>query len=110
MIVVGRYWSDFNNQHKFFVSFARERNFDPLIAENWYYISKEEVAHVKVLYRFYKNLTRAKTNQKKGGRNILGFHKHSLVTTLQYAFPNVEFNTEKFSRTLTGKLILHQNH
>ena len=31
----------------FFEKFAKERNFEPLVASNWYQISREQVEEVK---------------------------------------------------------------
>lgn len=42
-----RGWKDMNNQREFFDSFAAERNFDPLIPENWYSFTKRDIKGVR---------------------------------------------------------------
>jgi hypothetical protein len=36
------------NMRLFLEEFARQRNFDPLVAESWYAISKEDLSQYKV--------------------------------------------------------------
>jgi hypothetical protein len=43
-IFSGYYWSDLNNRRKMFEDFARDNNFDHLVAENWYPIAGERIA------------------------------------------------------------------
>ncbi len=31
----GNYWSDSHNLRKFFIEFASQQKFDPLVSENW---------------------------------------------------------------------------
>jgi hypothetical protein len=44
-----RYWANLQNRRKFFDEFARENNFDPLIPDNWYGISKRQIKNKQVL-------------------------------------------------------------
>jgi hypothetical protein len=43
-----RYWFDVGNRRNFFEKFAARHGFDPLIAENWYTVSKESIIKTKV--------------------------------------------------------------
>ena len=41
------YWKQVKNRRRYFEAFAREKKFDPLVAENWYSIS-DELSSAKV--------------------------------------------------------------
>ncbi len=43
LVFVGRYWSDANNQRKFFIEFASQKGFDPLVTENWNKVKPTEI-------------------------------------------------------------------
>jgi hypothetical protein len=44
------YWTSEKgkNMRKFLEDFAKKRKFDPLVAENWYNVSKEDISQYKV--------------------------------------------------------------
>lgn len=44
-----------SNRRKFFITFARSNQFDPLIPENWYNQSKEYIKTLPVRSSFYSN-------------------------------------------------------
>ena len=46
------YWLDIDNRRKFFLKFAEEKGFDPLVPENWYTITKRQVSAKKVILLF----------------------------------------------------------
>jgi len=41
----GNYWQDTQNKLEFFETFAKKKHFDPLVAENWYTISHQELRY-----------------------------------------------------------------
>lgn len=44
----GDRWRDVNNRREFFENFAAKKGFDPLIAENWYTFTREDILAEKV--------------------------------------------------------------
>eukprot|EP00026_Physarum_polycephalum_P001342 Phypoly_transcript_01343.p1 GENE.Phypoly_transcript_01343~~Phypoly_transcript_01343.p1 ORF type:complete len:974 (+),score=101.70 Phypoly_transcript_01343:154-3075(+) len=77
-------WIDEDNRKQLFHMFAKQGNFDPLVAENWYKVTKADILEIK------------------GASSILkyygGFQKALLAT-----FPNIGFDATKFT-------ILPKNH
>lgn len=49
-LIVGGHWGEVKNRKKFFDDFASDRNFDPLISENWYSITTKDVEGTKVCF------------------------------------------------------------
>jgi hypothetical protein len=45
----GNYWIDVKNRRKFFLEVAKKFNFNPLVPENWYNISHDNILSCKVL-------------------------------------------------------------
>jgi hypothetical protein len=45
---LGNFWHDIKNQRKWFLAFAENRGFDPLVAENWYNINFQTLHFIKV--------------------------------------------------------------
>jgi len=43
------YWANRENRRQFFLDFARQRGFDPLIAANWQRITTADIVTKKVL-------------------------------------------------------------
>jgi hypothetical protein len=43
-----KYWDDPVRRKEFFDSFAKESKFDPLVPENWYSVSPQELREIKV--------------------------------------------------------------
>lgn len=48
-MIVGDYWANARNRRHFFERFAADKGFDPLIAQNWYSITHEQLDEYKVL-------------------------------------------------------------
>lgn len=44
------YYADAVNRKKIFDKFAKSRGFDPLVAENWYSITSEDILPFRVCY------------------------------------------------------------
>eukprot|EP00026_Physarum_polycephalum_P001348 Phypoly_transcript_01349.p1 GENE.Phypoly_transcript_01349~~Phypoly_transcript_01349.p1 ORF type:complete len:1107 (+),score=164.22 Phypoly_transcript_01349:191-3322(+) len=71
------HWNDAENKREVFRQVAKEMEFDPLIASNWYSVRTDSI--------FYK----------KGARAILAQHGN-FVQALCDLFPNVKFDKPKF--------------
>lgn len=52
IIIAGRlkYWTDKENQRQFFRDIAKDQNFDPLIARNWYSMTVRKILNYKVYF------------------------------------------------------------
>lgn len=48
MFLLAKYWEHAENRRKFFLDFARDHKFDPLVAKNWYSVSNELVRATRV--------------------------------------------------------------
>lgn len=48
MTTAESYWQDMANRRKFFMDYATENNFDPLLPENWYNVSSYKIKERKV--------------------------------------------------------------
>eukprot|EP00026_Physarum_polycephalum_P001669 Phypoly_transcript_01671.p1 GENE.Phypoly_transcript_01671~~Phypoly_transcript_01671.p1 ORF type:complete len:1064 (+),score=159.93 Phypoly_transcript_01671:260-3193(+) len=72
------YWGKRENQRKFFMYFAGMKGFDPLVPENWYPITTDEI-------------------REMGGKFILAYHNGAFVTSLSHAFPELELPPTKFN-------------
>lgn len=44
----GNFWRDEDNRRKFFNNYAFIRGFDPLVAQNWHDVKREDVTVEKV--------------------------------------------------------------
>jgi hypothetical protein len=42
-LLAGNYWDDPKRRRKFFIEFAKEKGFNPLVAENWYSVPPSEI-------------------------------------------------------------------
>lgn len=47
-MILAKYWEVAENRRQFFLDFAREHKFDPLVPKNWYSVSNELVRATKV--------------------------------------------------------------
>ncbi len=43
-VFTGKYWKDTHNRRKFFIEFAAQKGFDPLVAENWNNIKTKDIS------------------------------------------------------------------
>jgi hypothetical protein len=44
----GRFYADLNNRREVFNKFARKKGFDPLVAEKWYNVPRQDILATKV--------------------------------------------------------------
>ena len=61
LYVAERYWFEVGNRRKFFEKFAAKHDFDPLISDNWYPITKQMI--ITKVIQDYKN---EKKKRKEG--------------------------------------------
>eukprot|EP00026_Physarum_polycephalum_P002670 Phypoly_transcript_02678.p1 GENE.Phypoly_transcript_02678~~Phypoly_transcript_02678.p1 ORF type:complete len:822 (+),score=110.18 Phypoly_transcript_02678:190-2655(+) len=73
------FWRDSNNKRIFFDEYARNKGFDPLLAENWYSLDSKD------LRSFSKDIT-----------DILELHENSIVQTLIAVYPSIGLGKTKF--------------
>eukprot|EP00026_Physarum_polycephalum_P001762 Phypoly_transcript_01764.p1 GENE.Phypoly_transcript_01764~~Phypoly_transcript_01764.p1 ORF type:complete len:946 (-),score=154.63 Phypoly_transcript_01764:299-3136(-) len=78
--VTDNYWKDPKNRRQFFDEYARDHNFDPLEAGNWYSVLYEELV------------------QYKGGGRVIRYHG-TYARALKELYPEVNFNMERFKKT-----------
>jgi len=64
-------WRDPANRRKFFEDYAKEQLFDPLIAENWYSQTKDNIM------------------SKKGAFSVINFYKCNMANALISLFPDL---------------------
>jgi len=58
--------------------FAKSKNFDPLVSENWYSVKREEIF------------------LRKGGRAVLSYYKNNPAKALIHLYPEVTFEKLRF--------------
>lgn len=44
---------DTSQQQEFFISYAHQNLFDPLVADNWYHVDRESIMKFKVLFKYH---------------------------------------------------------
>lgn len=79
-IVPVGYWSKAENRKKFLVEFAKEKGFDPEVADNWTSVLQSDLA------------------KKKGAGGMLKIYGNSFKRALVDIFPNVSFKKHKFAQ------------
>eukprot|EP00026_Physarum_polycephalum_P001689 Phypoly_transcript_01691.p1 GENE.Phypoly_transcript_01691~~Phypoly_transcript_01691.p1 ORF type:complete len:1022 (+),score=174.74 Phypoly_transcript_01691:50-3115(+) len=73
------FWQDARNCRRLLCELAEEMKFDPLITENWYTISKEDVL------------------RHEKGKAMLAFYNNSQIKPIIHAFPELHFSPLKFA-------------
>jgi hypothetical protein len=66
------YWKELGNRKEFFDNLARENGFDPLVAENWYSITRKMIEQKKVCKNKFLPLHKRKAEQERGRRGNRG--------------------------------------
>jgi len=65
------YWTYASNRRAFFDKFAKDSQFDPLVAKNWYSIPPETIPRAK------------------GGSSVLAYHMGSVARALLHLYPDI---------------------
>eukprot|EP00026_Physarum_polycephalum_P002833 Phypoly_transcript_02842.p1 GENE.Phypoly_transcript_02842~~Phypoly_transcript_02842.p1 ORF type:complete len:838 (+),score=97.84 Phypoly_transcript_02842:84-2597(+) len=76
------YWADAKNRKTFFTIYAKEKRFDPLLAENWFSVTTEDILHCKF---------------PQGAESVLAFYSTSVSHALLHLFPDIGLDASKFS-------------
>eukprot|EP00026_Physarum_polycephalum_P000830 Phypoly_transcript_00831.p1 GENE.Phypoly_transcript_00831~~Phypoly_transcript_00831.p1 ORF type:complete len:1315 (+),score=159.79 Phypoly_transcript_00831:513-3947(+) len=74
------YWAETKNRRVFLENYARDKKFDPLVAENWY-------RHHADTFRLYK-----------GGEGVLAYYDGNYVQALAHLFPELHLDEKKLTR------------
>lgn len=77
--------------------FAKEKEFDPLIPENWYKVTRDDVEKQKVLFPVCFVMDFIFTLFKQGGQSVLFRHDNKLSEALLDLFPNIGLSKHKFN-------------
>eukprot|EP00026_Physarum_polycephalum_P001966 Phypoly_transcript_01970.p1 GENE.Phypoly_transcript_01970~~Phypoly_transcript_01970.p1 ORF type:complete len:954 (+),score=99.16 Phypoly_transcript_01970:90-2951(+) len=85
-IMQQNHWQNMANRREFMREVANKRGFDPLVAENWYTLTKENIMHFK------------------GVLSILKFHNGSLANALLSLFPEIGLEEHKFTTSGAANL------
>ena len=91
-------WLLAQSRRSFFDDFARERRFDPLIAENWYTVKQAEIRAREVhpsppLLSFLLSFT------FQGGSGVLRYYDGSYIRALMVLYPKIGLKPSGFLRT-----------
>lgn len=89
----GSYWNNEQNRKSFFCDYAASRGFDPLVSNNWYTTSTDDVLAFKVST---KNNFMLFLNIKQRGAQVMKFYARNLGSALQQLFPDIGLDEDKF--------------
>jgi len=64
-------WKSPENQRKFLDTFARSKKFNPMDAENWHYVTHDEIV-------------------RAGGSSLVGYYNGSLIKALVKLYPELQ--------------------
>jgi len=78
-VVRGNHWADERNQKEFFDTYAKDNGFDPLVASNWYSVTRQNILKCK------------------GSSTVLTYYQGSFVKALAFLYPDIGLDTTKFS-------------
>lgn len=92
MCHVEGYWDEFENRKQFFDSYAAERKFDPLIPENWYKITSEELMQATKV----APMIISPTDILPQGKVVLLYY-NGMGDALQNIYPFLSWDKSKFS-------------
>eukprot|EP00026_Physarum_polycephalum_P001933 Phypoly_transcript_01936.p1 GENE.Phypoly_transcript_01936~~Phypoly_transcript_01936.p1 ORF type:complete len:910 (+),score=132.37 Phypoly_transcript_01936:109-2838(+) len=78
-VVPKKFWADMNNRRNLFCKFAKLKNFDPLIPENWYPVVREDLVILK------------------GAATTLEYYNGTISAALVHLFPDIGLDATKFN-------------
>ena len=88
-----------------FNKFARNHGFDPLVAKNWYYVSRQDVLEMKVCIKLKKKTLINIFILMKGAERTMNYYDRSFVNALIHLYPDVGFDRVQFLEGNTSRLI-----
>eukprot|EP00026_Physarum_polycephalum_P001974 Phypoly_transcript_01978.p1 GENE.Phypoly_transcript_01978~~Phypoly_transcript_01978.p1 ORF type:complete len:752 (+),score=127.08 Phypoly_transcript_01978:45-2300(+) len=83
-----KYWEDPLKRKNFFDQFASENGFDPLVPENWYSVSSNEL------------------RETKSYSSVVQYYKGGIVAALMDLYPNIGLENHKFLQKRKEKFTL----
>ncbi len=92
-LFIENYWSNAHNRRKFFIGFASQKGFDPLVPENWEHVDRMEVSKKVKRKKAHKERVAGRGKRgrdlksNKGGNGPLYYHKYSLHNAITSSFP-----------------------
>lgn len=97
LLVIVAYWQAVANRRKFFVDIADDKGFDPMVADNWYALTLEEVIQHKVRKKkggglFSQHLYLREQNATL----VLAYYNGSFENALVHLFPEVSLERGEF--------------
>ncbi len=93
-VFTDKYWRNSHNRRKFFIEFASQKGFDPLVAANWENVQRMEM--VKQVIREKSTCKRSgrereidTQNLNKVGYGPLNYYKNNLRKAITDSFPKI---------------------
>jgi hypothetical protein len=85
------------NRRTFFDKFAKAKKFNPLDADKWYSITRNEVLHAVswIIILIYKSFCEPFF---QGGKGILQYYGRSHIRALRALYPELKLSPDKFLR------------
>lgn len=94
--LIGSFWMSMTNKRDFFNRFAELHNFDPLVASNWYNVTREQIVAVKVFLRIL-----CWVNAAQGAFPILQQYEGDYLAALADIYPGIGLLKEEFSSCIS---------
>ena len=92
------YWDDPAIHRNFFDELAKDMDFDPLVAENWYKMTHNTVIKKKV----WRISTNTRNNiYWQGGTSIIKHYEGSYIKALEKLYPEVSFSRDMFHKGIS---------
>jgi len=85
------HWAEEDNRKQFFDQFAKDNEFDPLVASNWY------------------TVTTAMVIPRKGGKSVLEYYGGSFAKALLQLYPDIGLDRTRFMALPNGYWASEQN-
>jgi len=79
------------------LAFAKANNFDPLVADCWYYVSRKQFLLYTVCIPLYLFPLLDILNLLKGGRGVVKYYDNSLIEAIIDLFPELSLEKSKFA-------------
>lgn len=88
-IGLGHYWANVQLRRKFFEKFAKEHQFDPLVASSWYSITEEQIMESEVCPSLSPFLETMTNIQFKNAISVLSYYNKNFKKALTSLFPEI---------------------
>ena len=93
------YWQDPKNRRSFYERFAKRQGFDPLVAANWYPVTRSVVFARNEVHSTPSSLLPSflSMSYEQNSDLILKIHNGKFIRSLVELFPDVAFDEAKFA-------------